>query len=57
MNNRALNRRERHREAMWECFWMCIHGQTRLVTFRNIVALGIDRREAVEMIHDCEREG
>lgn len=36
---------------------MCIHGQTRLITFQNICALGFDRRVAAEMIQDCEREG
>jgi hypothetical protein len=45
-----------HGEAMWETFWMVFHGQTRLVTFRNIRALGFTAREAVEFIHDCERE-
>jgi hypothetical protein len=45
------------REANWECFWMVFHGQSRLTTFRNICALGVDRRTAAEMIQDCEREG
>lgn len=36
---------------------MCIHGQTRLVTFQNIRALGFDRRTAAEYIQDCERGG
>lgn len=47
---------ERNREAMWECFWMAFHGQSRIETFRNIVRLGFSPREAVEFIHDCERE-
>lgn len=46
-----------HRTAQWELFWMVFHGQTRLQTFRRIIALGFDRRTAAEMIHDCEREG
>lgn len=46
-----------HREAHWEQFWMIFHGQDRLTTFRNIVKLGFSRREAAEMIQDCEREG
>jgi hypothetical protein len=42
-------------EANWELYWMVFYGQSRLTTFRNIVALGIDRRTAAEMIQDCER--
>ena len=45
------------REANWELYWLVIHSQSRIVTFRNICALGIDRRTAAEMIQDCEREG
>jgi hypothetical protein len=35
---------------------MVFHGQSRLATFRHIVALDINRRIAAEMIQDCERE-
>lgn len=46
-----------YKEAQWELFWMVFHEQSRLETFRKIVKLGFGRREAAEMIQDCEREG
>lgn len=46
-----------HVEAHWHLYDMVFYGVSRLDTFRRIVALGISRREAAEMIHDCEREG
>jgi hypothetical protein len=43
--------------AHWHLYDMVFYGVPRLETFRKIVALGIDRRTAAEMIQDCEREG
>ena len=43
--------------ANWYIYDMVFYGVSRLDTFKKIVALGIDRREAAEMIHDVEREG
>lgn len=52
-----MTRRARQWEATWELYHMTVNRQDRRVTFRNIVKWGFTPREAVEMIHDCEREG
>ena len=44
-------------QAHWYLYDMRFYDVPRLETFRKIVALGIGRREAAEMIHDAEREG
>jgi hypothetical protein len=41
--------------AQWYLYDMVFYAVSRLETFRKIVALGIGRREAAEMIRDCER--
>lgn len=44
-------------EAHWYLYDMVFYDVPRIVTFRRIVAIGISRRQAAELIHDCEREG
>lgn len=46
-----------YERAHWYLYDMVFYGVSRLDTFRKIVRLGISRREAAELIHDCEREG
>jgi hypothetical protein len=44
-------------KAHWYLYDMVFYAVPRLETFRKIVALGIGRRQAAELIQDCEREG
>lgn len=44
-------------KAHWYLYDMVFYDVPRLETFRKIVALGISRHEAAELIRDCEREG
>lgn len=44
-------------KAHWHLYDMVFYGVSRLDTFKAIVALGISKREAAGLIHDCEREG
>lgn len=44
-------------KAHWELYDFQINRQDRKVTIRNIVALGLPARDAIEMVRDCEREG
>lgn len=43
--------------AQWALYDMVFYDVPRLATFHKIVALGLSRREAAEMIQDVEREG
>jgi hypothetical protein len=44
-------------EAAWECYHFNVNRQDRKVTIRNIIALGLPARDAIEMVRDCEQEG
>ena len=57
MERREARRRENHRQAMWECYHYSVNRQDRKLTIRNIMKYGFSAREALEMVHDCEREG
>lgn len=42
--------------GMWVLHDMCMRYFDRREAFRRLRGLGFDRRQAAEMIHDCERE-
>jgi hypothetical protein len=44
-------------KAHWELYDFQINGQDRKTTIRNIIALGLPARDAIEMVRDCEQEG
>lgn len=48
------------REFWWQAMWimhdMCMYRVPRLDTFKRLRTLGMDRRQAVELIQSHERE-
>lgn len=42
-----------HRDTQWELFWMVFHGQSRAVTFHNLIRLGLGACRAMEEIRDA----
>jgi hypothetical protein len=53
----AMRNREMWRQVHWELYHFSVNRQDRKITIRNLIALGLSARDAIEQVRDCEREG